>query len=443
MLTSSNLVLAHGCFDVLHSGHIEHLLQAKAMGGYLVVSITADKYISKGPGRPVFSQEQRVDQLWALRMVDEVYVCHDPTALPAIEKYRPKVYVKGPDYEGRRDGRLAREKARVEELGGELRFTTGKLFSSSHFINANLSAEVRDFLAEVRGHDVLGWLDRALPLHAHVVGEAIEDVYVYMSPKGQARKEGIISYRKVREERWDGGSRVVAGHVDALCDTVTLSTCSNSPVVKTRYVSDHFAIKLFSSVDEEPFRASRWQPKLEPMKNADFVLVADFGHGAINTETASYIAGGIPYLALTVQTNASNYGFNLLTKWPRADYVAVDEEELRLACQDGDGDLLTLATKQKVNFRARVFVITLGHRGCLVLDDSGVTTAPALAEKVVDRMGTGDAFLGTTAPLAYLGAPRQVIAFVGSVAAAIEAGKVGNVPTDRAELRRWCQSLCK
>jgi len=70
----SNVVLAHGCFDRLHPGHIKHLQEARKLGDRLGVSVTDDKFVRKGPGRPVFTTEQRVESLQALECVDEVIV---------------------------------------------------------------------------------------------------------------------------------------------------------------------------------------------------------------------------------------------------------------------------------------------------------------------------------------------------------------------------------
>src|SRR3990167_2470846 len=94
------IVQAHGCFDILHYGHLLHLKFAKSLGDHLVVTITADQYITKGPGRPVFNDAQRAEMLRELRCVDEVQIIHAPDAVTALEAIKPDIYVKGREYEG-------------------------------------------------------------------------------------------------------------------------------------------------------------------------------------------------------------------------------------------------------------------------------------------------------------------------------------------------------
>jgi rfaE bifunctional protein nucleotidyltransferase chain/domain len=97
---TKGLVLAHGCFDLLHLGHVRYLEEARNLGDRLVVSVTSDRYASKAPGRPAFTAAQRAEMLGALKCVDEVIINDYPTAVPVIERLRPEFYVKGPDYAG-------------------------------------------------------------------------------------------------------------------------------------------------------------------------------------------------------------------------------------------------------------------------------------------------------------------------------------------------------
>lgn len=95
------VVLANGCFDLFHYGHLLHLQAAKRLGDRLVVSVTNDAHVNKGPGRPTFPVAQRAEILRGLRCVDEV-VCVD-SLMEALHKVRPRVLVKGRDYQGRMD----------------------------------------------------------------------------------------------------------------------------------------------------------------------------------------------------------------------------------------------------------------------------------------------------------------------------------------------------
>jgi cytidyltransferase-like protein len=117
-------ILAHGVFDLLHYGHIRHLQQAKALLPWtpLTVTITADRFIRKGPGRPIFPAEIRAECLAALACVDHVAIVEEATGLSAIATIQPRVYVKGIEYEGR-GGIAELERMEVEALGGCVSYT--------------------------------------------------------------------------------------------------------------------------------------------------------------------------------------------------------------------------------------------------------------------------------------------------------------------------------
>jgi rfaE bifunctional protein nucleotidyltransferase chain/domain len=115
-------ILCHGCFDLLHIGHIRHLQHAKAMGSRLTVTITADSFIRKGPGRPVFSAEIRAECLAALECVDHVSIVEESTAISVIQTLRPFLYVKGCEYEGQ-GGVAELERMEVEAIGGMMAYT--------------------------------------------------------------------------------------------------------------------------------------------------------------------------------------------------------------------------------------------------------------------------------------------------------------------------------
>ena len=114
-----DLILAHGCFDVLHIGHIRYLKAAKALGNSLIVTITADQYISKGSGRPVFNEDYRKEVLESLKFIDLVEILYEPTGVSGILKYEPDIYAKGHDYKGK-SGNLDLERQAVESYGGKL-----------------------------------------------------------------------------------------------------------------------------------------------------------------------------------------------------------------------------------------------------------------------------------------------------------------------------------
>ena len=131
------IILCHGCFDLMHPGHIKYFQAARKMGDVLVVTISPDIYVDKGEGRPVFGQDLRAESIAALECVDYVAVNEWPTAEDTLRLLRPDIYVKGQEFEGLKDktGKLQMEHEVIREIGAELRFTHEIVFSSTELLN--------------------------------------------------------------------------------------------------------------------------------------------------------------------------------------------------------------------------------------------------------------------------------------------------------------------
>lgn len=247
-----------------------------------------------------------------------------------------------------------------------------------------------------------------------MIGDAILDEYVYISPLGMSNKDMNLTAEYKRKEVFRGGVYGAAAHLENFVDNVQVHT---GPVVTTkrRYVEETYVRKFFTLYVTEP-TVNQWEPDFTV---ADMVIVTDFGHGAIDSATIKRL-GYAKYLAVNAQTNSANRGFNLITKYPRADYVVIDELEARLAAHDKDSPIEEVI--KKLNFPK--IIVTQGARGATGYDGS-FHYAKAMAEKVVDTMGAGDAFFAVTAPLAGCGADMPTLLAVGNAAGSIKCGSVG------------------
>lgn len=123
--------VCHGCFDILHAGHVHHLEQAANRVDVLLVSVTAAVHIDKGSGRPIFDDASRVAVLRALGMVDLVVLNLEPTAAGLLERIKPDFYFKGADYAVSADPRVTAESDMVRLGGGQVAFTDAAVFDSS------------------------------------------------------------------------------------------------------------------------------------------------------------------------------------------------------------------------------------------------------------------------------------------------------------------------
>lgn len=132
---ATKVVHCHGCFDLLHIGHVRHFRRARALGDVLVVTVTSDAHVDKGPGRPVFDAELRAEFIGELSVVDGVAISDRPSAVPAIAALRPDYFVKGAEYAHSADPRFLDEVAAVRRAGGEVAFTDGVVYSSTALLH--------------------------------------------------------------------------------------------------------------------------------------------------------------------------------------------------------------------------------------------------------------------------------------------------------------------
>lgn len=480
------IVLCHGVFDLMHPGHVLHLKAARQHGDILVVTVTPDHFVNKGPGRPVFTQRLRLETLAAFETVDFVALNEWPTAVETIRRLKPDVYAKGRDYaDPSQDltGKIVEEEEAVRSVGGRILFTDEETFSSSNLINRLFSTlptptemYLRDFRKRHAPPEVIDALQNLTDLRVLVIGEAIVDEYCYCVPLGKAPKETIIATRFASEEKFAGGVLAVANHVAGFCSKVTLVTClglddaknqfmrsklrpnaemhvvttSDRPTItKRRYVDSTFLTKLFEIqlLEDLPVPVTVEREILDILADQlgrhDLVIVGDFGHGMLTEGVRALLCSSAKFLAVNTQTNSANLGFNAVTKYQRADYVCVHEGELRLALRTQYGDVHKLGATLRSEVNARSLMVTRGPNGSVLLgDDGAVHETPALSRRVVDRTGAGDAFFAITAPCVYKGYAPDVIGFVGNCVGALAVEIVCNrEPIEPSALKKFVSHL--
>ena len=250
------------------------------------------------------------------------------------------------------------------------------------------------------------------------VGDRIIDEYHYVESLGRSPKEHLIPMRYVSEEVFDGGVEAAANHARSFCNEVRVSRTDNI-TRKVRMVDKTYIRKLA----EIHYTEDSPEPLNDESAPFDILIVTDFGHGAVDQEkAASY--GAVNFLAVNAQTNSANIGYNLITKYPRADYIVIDEPEARLAAADRDGHIEDVIQKL-AHGRCERFVVTHGTHGAYGYDHGKFYHCKAFTDQVVDTMGAGDAFFAVTAPMAKTGSMDDLL-LIGNAAGAIKCGIVGH-----------------
>lgn len=474
---NKTVVMCHGVYDLLHYGHIEHLNEAKSYGDILVVSVTSAPFVNKGPDRPYFDDRQRTEFLANIECVDYVLLSFEATALTNIMLAKPDIYVKGSEFQDGTDGvtgQVAKEIEAVEKLGGVVKYTQGEVFSSSNLLNNYFGAlpegvvDYSHLLLDKYGDGIFDRivekLNRFENLKILVVGDIIIDEYVFCMPQGLTTKDSALSTRFRNEERYLGGCLAIARHLTNFCNNVeVLSMMGNSnklssiiekkmpkgirlhiikdenfvTPVKRRYLKQHIQRKdndkLFSinyintqeeisKIDYEPF----YTALNELLPQYDMVIVCDYGHGLIDEESIRLLEGKSRFLSLNCQTNSSNYGMNLITKYHRADSFVLDEREIWLAYHVEHGKNIELLKKLRIQLGSGMSWLTVGAAGALCSTDDEIFKVPALTLNVADTVGAGDAFFALSSLCAVTGVPADISTLLCNATAAIKTHIIGN-----------------
>jgi len=473
-LTNINkkIVLTHGVFDIVHIGHIEYLKEAKKFGDLLILSITGKKFVNKGLNRPYFDDDARIRFLCELEIIDFVVLSNDFNSTNIIKNLKPDFYIKGPDYKNKKNDKarnLGIEEKAVKKYGGQLKFTSGKLFSSTKILNSHFDDfKIIDQIKKINKIDSLynslilkdyhSSLKKIKKEKILIIGEIILDKYYYSESLGTPSKENILSVNFVKKKEYIGGSFPVVKIVSEFSNNVTfvsflkgnfmnsrLKKKLNSDVnlkilappefkdiCKSRFIDINTNKKIFEfyefsnteihNIELEKYLKSN-------LKKFDKVIVCDFGHGLFTTKVVNLIESKSKFLCVNVQTNSGNRGFNLFNKFSKANLLVLDEPEIRLGLSDKYSSLDKIINSKKLKLFNSI-MITRGIKGLLYknnrINSNKYLNFPALNTKAVDTMGAGDAAYSYASLFVNNTSNSVLIGLLSSIAGAIKTTILGH-----------------
>ncbi len=468
------IVQCHGTFDLIHPGHIVHFEEARALGDVLVVTMTGEKHVNKGPGRPYFNDALRARWLAALACIDYVVIIPFAAAVEAIECVRPHFYCKGREYEAQENdvtGNIADDITAVKRCGGEMRYVGSIVYSSTKLLNQHFEpypAEVKSFCHEVaqtcppaRFREIIESFKK---LRVLIIGDIIFDKYTTLEVQGLTSKNRILSGRYISEEMQAGGALAVFRHIREFTPHVKLISLAGtepwvddtltpfikpsehelvrSPdfttVVKQRFVEPRSEgkelSKLFSvnfinkHAPKEALQYAMLERIADQIEKYDLVLVMDFGHGALEDLVRVYVQQQAKFLAVNCQTNSNNHGFNILTRrYRRADAFTLDQTEMNLAVGRREIDYARELTGLSAQLGSQYGWLTRGLTETLGLNgQKDLCRCMPFERIVVDTLGAGDAFCSVASLAAVSGLPLELATFIGQLAGAQAVKVVGN-----------------
>ena len=480
---NSKIVLCHGTFDLLHYGHLLHFKKARGFGDLLIVSVTADKFVNKGPNRPFYNQNQRLNQISFNEFVDYVCLSEFKTSVEVINELKPNIYVKGKDYKNNNLDKtkgIFSEIKSLKKIKGEIKYTEEDTFSSTRIINDYtqvISSENKKYIRQIKKYitldEIHNTIDEIKNNRVLVLGEPIIDTYIYCNPIGISSKNPSVAVKKTSTTDYVGGSLAIANNLKKLGCIVDLITINGNEDYykktkfkkllkgikckeitdkniitprKTRFFSNVANQKIFEVVDlnHDYLEISRKRYENEinkKLKKIDLLMVADFGHGLFEKSTLNFVKDINKFVCLNVQSNSENYGFNTFDKYKNQfNYLCIDEREARYGFKDRYSSIEELMQKMPKKFATS---ITLGTRGSLYKKNNNkIISSPVFFDNVKDTLGSGDAYFSITSVLNYLNKNPYIISFLGNVYAGLSAQFIANSESiDLPKLHKTVESI--
>lgn len=461
------VILSHGAFDLVHLGHLKHFESARRLGDILIVSITADKFIYKGPGRPKFNQDQRMEFLAKLEMVDYVVLSNEITAVSVIKKIKPSIYCKGPDYKNDSDdvtGNIKKEKLAIKNIKGKIEYTSDQTFSSSKLINESNNKKnhyLENFRKLIDVDDTLNKLDLLKKKKVLILGEVIIDEYHFCEAIGKSGKEPVLVMHDKFKEKYIGGVGAIANHVSSFCNDVAIMSFigdydkqekfirhslakniktiffnkKDSPTInKKRYLDEVNRNKVLGiySINDSDLTTNdenKFLKKLKSViKNYDLVILTDYGHGIITPKIANFVCKNSKYLSINSQINASNMGYQTLNKYKNFNFLILNEGELRHDARDRQTPSEELGKSLIKKLKSKKAIITSGKDGAVMIYNKNKDSikCPGFADKIVDKIGAGDAMLSLASICDYIKIDDNSTLLISSLAAAQAVETIGN-----------------
>ena len=463
-------VFVSGDFNILHPGHLRFLKFAKESGDYLVVGINNDE-LSNNKGIP---QNVRLESIKATSYVDESFILNE-SASEYIRKNKPDIVVKGKEHEEMQNPELEV----INSYGGKLLFSSGEIgFSSLDLLREDsllYSKNIKHFTSYQKRHnfdlkDLKIIVEKFSKLNILVIGDTIVDEYITCEPLGMSQEDPTIVVSPLFTDRFIGGSAIVASHAKTLGgDVEFISVCGDDDsasyvesglkkldikthilrdttrptTLKQRFRANNKTMLRVNHLKQHAISKEIQEDILEvvkkSIKNLDLIIFSDFSYGILTDALIKNITNlAKRYDVKMVADSQSSSQVGDISKFKNMTLVTPTEREIRLSLGDFESGLVVLSNKLSKKSDAKYIFTTLGAEGVMIYntnkDELLTDNIKALSTNVKDVSGAGDSLLTCSAMALCVGANIWQSAYLGSITAAIQVSRVGNIPISKNEI---------
>lgn len=469
-------VLVSGNFNILHPGHMRLLRFAKECGDKLIVAVNSDRVAGKAAHLP---EHLRLEGVRSNSLVDEAFLTDEPIE-ELIRKLRPEIVVKGREHEFVYNP----EQAALEIYGGQLIFSSGEaLFSSVDLLRKEfLQLDLQSIslpVSYMQRHEISVERLRQLllgfaRLKVCVVGDLIVDEYIACQPLGMSQEDPTIVVTPLDTARFVGGAGIVAAHavgMGARAEFISVTgedearsfsaaelaragvsarlliDESRPTTLKQRYRSKGKTLLRVSHLHQGAISAVLQKRLLEELEDAligaDVLVFSDFNYGClpqplVDTICAMARCSGVMMAA----DSQSSSQVGDIARFVGMDLLTPTEHEARLATRLKEDGLVVLAEALRKSASAKNVLLKMGEEGLLIhaggraAEEWLTDRVGALNKAPRDVAGAGDSLLIASALTLSSGGSIWEAACLGSLAAAVQVGRVGNTPVQVSELMR-------
>ena len=473
------VILCHGVFDIVHPGHIRHLAHARSKADILVVSVTADRFVKKGNYRPHVPEGLRAMNLAVLDFVDFVIIDSNSKPLKMLNLIKPDFYAKGFEYSQVNKFPATTEEMRLlKKIGSKIIFTPGDVvYSSSKILNKEQPKlkyeKILDLVLKNKTSidNLIQLLDKIKKIKVHVIGDTIVDTFTYGSHIGGQAKTPTLSIKYLHEKSFVGGAAVVARHLRKAGASVTFTSIigkdyfgkfvksqlkkdrikfnniyeNNRPTTNKNLIisSDHKLLKL-DKVDNSPIEDPSIQKIISFIKKvkADIIIFSDFRHGIFNQSTITSFVEVAPKKTIKIADSQVASRWGNICEFKNFDLITPNEKEARFAIGNQDSTVGYLAGAVLKNAKAKNIILKLSEKGILGLDkNNNYFSIDSFCDILKDAVGSGDALLAYSSLIYYQSKSLFKASLIGSLAAACECEKEGNIPIGIEEIKKKLTEL--
>ncbi len=464
------IAFVYGNFNILHPGHLRLLKFAKESCNYLIVGVNSDKLANNAN---LLQEDIRLESIKATSYVDESFLL-DEDVLEYIKRKKPNILVKGKEFENRYNP----EEEIMKSYEGKILFSSGEIgFSSLNLLKdfdtsfLNLSHDNKFIKRhKVEKSKLIDYINKFSNLNVLVIGDTIIDEYITCDALGMSQEDPTIVVTPISNKKFIGGAAIVASHAKTLgakvsyisvagadenfeytqeyltqlgINTYLLKDSTRPTTLKQRFRAQNKTLLRVNHLKQHNIAKDLEEKILKRISNTnesyDLIIFSDFSYGVLTEKVIKNITAYSQKRSIfMVADSQSSSQIGDIAKFKNMDIVTPTEREIRLSINDFESGLVVLSQKLHEKSDAKYIFTTLGSEGVMIYNSNKnellTDNISALNINPKDVSGAGDSFLTSTSMAKIVGASIWESAYLGSLAAAIQVSRVGNIPIKKDEL---------